>query len=220
MKQSLYRAVLGAWVLCAAVVTPATPTPPSLVLADGGIKFPDGTIQETARKADGLCRDNAKRYVDCGNGTVTDTAFALLWLIDATCPQLGIEALGRADWAAASAKVAALKHGMCGLSDHSRPGDWRLPTELDWLLAVSRAVALGFTEPALTNAAGTGQWQEGDPFVGVESKIGPTTGQYWSSTGRDIDPGNAATLFLWNGTSINVAKTNISMFVWPVRSGR
>jgi hypothetical protein len=214
--RAILRSFLITWTTAAASVAQV----PDLVLEDGGLEFPDGTIQETAQRADGLCWDNAKRYVDCGNGTVTDTAFALLWLKDASCPQLGIDALGRADWAAASAKVAALKHGMCGLSDHSRPGDWRLPTELEWFFAVSRAVALNFVDPALTDTVGTGQWQEGDPFVGVESKIAPPTGQYWSSTGRDNNPGIAATLFLWNGVSVDVAKTNVSMFVWPVRFGR
>ena len=193
---------------------------PSIALEDGGVMYPDGSVQETARGPDGLCWDNANRYVDCGNGTVTDTAWALLWLKDASCPQLGSDAQGRADWATASSKVAALKHGMCGLTDHSQPGNWRLPTELEWLFAVARAVNLGLTEPALTNAAGTGQWQAGDPFTGVQSAIGPITGRYRKSTGRDVDPGNAATLFLWNGLSIDVAKGNDTMFVWPVRSGR
>ena len=36
-------------------------------------------------RADGPCFDNTNRYVDCGNGTVTDTVTGLIWLQDADC---------------------------------------------------------------------------------------------------------------------------------------
>ena len=37
----------------------------------------------------GPCFDNFNRYVDCGNGTVTDTVTGLIWLQDAACTALG-----------------------------------------------------------------------------------------------------------------------------------
>ena len=40
------------------------------------------------------CFDNTTRYVNCGNGTVTDTATGFMWLQDAGC-------LGSLNWAEA-----------------------------------------------------------------------------------------------------------------------
>src|SRR5262245_57590610 len=78
------------------------------------------------------CFDNVNRYVDCGNGTVTDTVTGLIWLRDATC-------LGTSDFANANGLAAALQEGECGLSDGSRAGDWRLPTEPEWAATINRA---------------------------------------------------------------------------------
>ena len=57
---------------------PAAPTPPSLVLADGGIEFPDGSVQATAaaggppaplpRTGQTTCYDVAGTVVTCGSG--------------------------------------------------------------------------------------------------------------------------------------------------------
>ncbi|NJD37029.1 MAG: DUF1566 domain-containing protein [Geobacter sp.] len=55
---------------------------------------------------------------DNGNGTVTVNG--LVWLKDAGC-------LGEMDWRDAMARPKSLAHGQCGLTDNSRPGDWRLP---------------------------------------------------------------------------------------------
>src|SRR5690242_12532270 len=52
------------------------------------------------------CGDKSKRYADCGNGTVTDTATGLIWLKQADC-------LPSANWAGAKQAVAALKDGNC-----------------------------------------------------------------------------------------------------------
>jgi len=56
---------------------------------------------------------------DNGNGTVTVNG--LVWLKDARC-------LGAMDWNDAMTLPKSLAHGQCGLSDNSKPGDWRLPT--------------------------------------------------------------------------------------------
>jgi hypothetical protein len=59
------------------------------------------------------------RFVDNGNGTVTDTVTGLVWLKQANCL--------RANWAEAVAAVQSLASGQCGLTDGSAAGAWRMP---------------------------------------------------------------------------------------------
>ncbi|PYS33747.1 MAG: hypothetical protein DMG14_31105, partial [Acidobacteria bacterium] len=92
------------------------------------------------------CVDKTKRYVDCGNGTVTDTQTGLVWLKQSNC-------LSSADWEAAKKAVAGLKNGDCMLTDGSSPGDWRLPTQKEWEATMEKALALGCNGPTLTNDA-------------------------------------------------------------------
>jgi hypothetical protein len=59
------------------------------------------------------------RFIDNGNGTVTDTVTGLVWLKQADCINQ--------PWAAAIASVNALATGQCGLTDGSSAGAWRMP---------------------------------------------------------------------------------------------
>ena len=59
------------------------------------------------------------RWIDSGNGTVTDTVTGLRWMKAANCIV--------DTWAKAVAEVEALGNGQCGLTDGSAPGDWRMP---------------------------------------------------------------------------------------------
>lgn len=61
----------------------------------------------------------ATDIVSVPNGTVADGKLA--WLQNADC-------FGRLNWNQAASKAANLKSGDCGLTDKSRAGDWRLPT--------------------------------------------------------------------------------------------
>ena len=181
-------------------ITPAGPT-----LASATSKPPAPSAQTRARAA-GPCGDKTKRYADCGNGTVTDTMTGLIWLKQATC-------LSATTWEEAKKAVAALKDGACMLTDGSSPGDWRLPTQMEWEEAMKSALALGCTGPTLTNDAGNACLTAGpSSFTGVEADY------YWSSTpmgetGRvwfgDLDHGH-----LLNGNMTN------SLRVWPVRGGQ
>lgn len=47
----------------------------------------------------------------------------LVWLKNANC--------NYADYAGANACAATLQNGMCGLTDNSSPGDWRLATKAE-----------------------------------------------------------------------------------------
>lgn len=158
-----------------------------------------------AVKADPPCFDNANRYVDCGNGTVTDTLTGLIWLKDANC-------FGGKDWASANNAAAGLGDGECGLEDGSSPGDWRLPTTEEWKATVERARALDCTYPSLTDTAGTGCGS--GPFTGVQS-----TGAYWSSTSGAAYPVSAWRVYLNDGDVLNGNKT-YTTYVWPLRGGQ
>jgi len=59
------------------------------------------------------------RFIENGNGTVTDTMTGLVWLKQANCIQN--------DWATAVAAVSNLASGQCGLTDGSTAGSWRMP---------------------------------------------------------------------------------------------
>ncbi len=150
------------------------------------------------------------RFTDNGDGTVTDNRTGLTWLRDASCEELPkSDDSGRAYGTTAVEASAELADPGCGLSDGSRVGDWRLPSraELESLLA------LEFHDPALSNAAGTAKWAEGDPFSGVE----PT--YYWSSDELASDP-----VFVWcvdlsDGVVFYAYEVNY-YYVWPVRGGR
>ncbi|HIJ85651.1 MAG TPA: DUF1566 domain-containing protein [Magnetococcales bacterium] len=62
------------------------------------------------------------RYVDHGDGTITDKKTGLVGLKNANC-------FGEKPWEEAMASARSLANGSCGLSDGSRSGDWRLPTK-------------------------------------------------------------------------------------------
>jgi hypothetical protein len=155
------------------------------------------------------CFDNANRYVDCGNGTVTDTVTGLIWLKSANC-------FGSQNYAAANNAAAALSDGQCSLTDNSQPGDWRLPTKTEWEATIARAVALGCTNPSLTNTSGMACFSAGpQPFTGV-----PSSGAYWTSTTDATATSFAFYASLGDGSMNEVAKTVAGPDVWPVRGGQ
>jgi hypothetical protein len=138
------------------------------------------------------------RFIDNVDGTVTDTVTDLVWLKDAGC-------LPPVAWAAAISAVNGLAAGACGLSDGSKPGDWRLPN----LNEIESLVDVSASHPALTL---------GNPFVHV------STGIYWSST--SYFGGQAGSPYAWairmdDGRYINDGvlnnKTTALNAVWTVR---
>jgi hypothetical protein len=151
------------------------------------------------------------RFIDNGDGTVTDNLTGLIWLKDASCPILG-------NWTTVVAWANKLHDGCsdcggtdndCGLGDGSAAGDWRLP-QMQELYSL---IHFGFYDPAVPNTAGTGQWTEGNPFIDVESS------HYWSST---TSAGFSDYIWIVNlktgvvGTSAKTGPRN----VWAVRGGQ
>lgn len=159
--------------------------------------------------ADPPCFDNTNRYVNCGNGTVTDTVTGLTWLQDANC------LAGQRDYAAANQWAGQLAHGQCGLTDGSSAGQWRLPTIAEWRSMVRQARKLGCTEPSLTDITGTACFTASPPFAGVKAA------GYWSSSSVESDPDEAFGMNLRDGFVRNGGKSyDGPYFVWPVRGGQ
>ena len=156
------------------------------------------------------CFDDANRYVDCGNGTVTDTVTGLVWLKDASC-------LGSAPWAAANNLAAALAEGDCGLTDGSVRGDWRLPTMLEWAATVAQAVRLGCvfaSSPSLTNDPGTACLSAGLSAF----DLGASDINFWSSTADEVHPFFALNAYLVDGIVSYASFKTAALRVWPVRA--
>ena len=81
--------------------------------------FGNSSVQSGAVSPPNGWKCPRNRYIDCGNGTVTDTVGGLIWLADANC-------FGSQNWANANTLAVALANGQCGLSDGSAAGGCRL----------------------------------------------------------------------------------------------
>jgi hypothetical protein len=130
-----------------------------------------GKGKPTPASTDGPCWALGHRYVNCGNGTVTDQVTGLIWLQQSDC-------LGGSDWAQANQVVQALKHGDCFLADNSIAGQWRLATRAEWEATLLMPPA-PCTFPALTNDTGSACWG-----AGPSSLLNVVADAYWTSTAR------------------------------------
>jgi hypothetical protein len=99
---------------------------------------------------------SGSRYEVLSTGTVQDCRTGLIWLQNAKCTNtlnLVLNPDGYLSWANAMKWVAGLQDGLCGLTDGSAAGDWRLPTKIEWMAMVAYARD-HFSNPTITNAAG------------------------------------------------------------------
>lgn len=118
---------------------------------------------------------------DNKNGTIADDAHGIVWLKNVNC-------LGWSGWWTAETKVASLQSGICGLSDKSTAGQWRLPTPKE---LASRAVdTSGF------------------------SRIMP--GLYWTSL--SMGEKDAYVVLFPSGYLRDYQKGNGDGYIWPVRN--
>lgn len=177
----------------------------SLVAAqDAGV--PNDALARTVLP-DPPCFDNSSRFVNCGNGTVTDTATGLVWLEHASC-------LAYLDYAAANEAVSMLADGQCGLSDGSHPGDWRLPTEHEWEAMVRK-------ECRRPKIVGNGIDCSPEPccYLSTPWAFRVQVFTYWSGTTDPDFTLDARAADLWLGSVIPHFKPRTA-HAWPVRDGR
>lgn len=178
----------------------------------GAVTFSDTSAQSAAKT------DCMGRFEDNGDGTVTDCRSGLVWLKNASCNETSggiIKSTGYLSWNDAVAWTSGLGHNMCGLSDGSYAGDWRLPTKTELMALVESARKQGFDHPVLTNQAGTAKWTPGNPFNGVINDV------YWSNSTFAGNTLQAWGVSLSYGYSYIISKSYTGAtneFVWPVRS--
>jgi len=135
----------------------------------------DGTLQMGV----GLI---SPRFLDNGNGTVTDTMTGLVWLKLASCIQ--------GDWATAVEAASNLASGQCGLTDGSAAGNWRMPNRNEMQSLADRnqnneADAFDFTYLNLDGSVY--QAEIFLNFIGYQF--------YWTSTTDAADTSQAWTVF-------------------------
>jgi hypothetical protein len=113
------------------------------------------------------------RFTDNGNGTITDNLTGLIWLKNANCigvsypgfDQVGTVGDGAVNWQNALDFVAGINAGTYDCGDTSGEGgthrtDWRLPN----IRELFSLIDFAFFNPAVSNAAGTGNGSGSDPF--------------------------------------------------------
>ena len=199
------------WGLTAAGWGPRTGTAASAAVPKTGQTTSYGTGDDGALQK-GVAWPSP-RFTDNSNGTVTDNLTGLIWLKNANCTDTvgGVaKSSGTLTWANALTWSNSLANGNCALSDGSTAGQWRLPNYKELVSLVN----LAYANPALSNAAGTAKWTEGDVFSGVQS------GYYWSSTSYAGNANTAWRLALLDGSVNSGGAKTTAYVVWPVRGGQ
>ncbi|MBF0495742.1 MAG: caspase family protein [Deltaproteobacteria bacterium] len=173
-----------------------TPVPDTLEAAIAGMFDPSTTTNVPAKSTPRPGKEQANqenmRFINNGNGTVTDRKTGLIWLKNANC-------FGSEKWAASLDSAKTLAGGRCGLTDGSVAGDWRLPSK-DELLSL---IDTGRKNPALP---------ADHLFFGVQS------GSYWSSTTYTYYSDGAWIVDMYDGGVGSYDKA-YNLYVWPVSVG-
>ena len=133
------------------------------------------------------------RFTDNRNGTVTDQLTGLIWLKDR-------RTLGLASWGDALTRCNELADGMAGLTDGSKPGDWRLPNVREFQSLVDYSQQI----PSLPRD---------HPFAK------PSPASHWTSTIVGEKPFASYRMGLRSG-SVGYSSHVGDDVVWPVRGGR
>lgn len=132
------------------------------------------------------------RFIDNGDGTVTDTSTSLMWLQDAAC-------IGTADWQSSFTKLKSYNSNQasynCG-AKHNPYSDWNIPNRHELRSLVDHNTDL----PALPAS---------HPFSNVQPS-------YWTSTTAVFKPSQAYKIFMGTG-ELQVSDKETLLYIWPVR---
>lgn len=141
------------------------------------------------------------RFTDNGDGTVTDNLTGLIWLQDAYC-------FGLRSWETLMDEVNTLEPPMCGLSDGSRKGDWRMPNVRELLSLVD----FEEVKPSLP---------DGHPFINAPAAGGDVDAVEHYFTSTAYLPGAEKQVWMINihWKHMGVLNKNDPSKVWPVRGG-
>jgi hypothetical protein len=164
---------------------------------------PTQTVSINGTSITGKNFTTSLRFTDNGDGTIKDNNTGLTWLKNANCSDSagGVsKSSGYLNWNDATSWSSKLASGLCGLTDNSVAGQWRLPTSNEW----SGLIDVTKVNPSLP---------AGQPFTNVQSIIQSVNG-YWSSSIETSTSAYFTTMY--NGTKDYVDKTQ-NKFVWPVR---
>ncbi|MBM9605735.1 Lcl C-terminal domain-containing protein [Desulfopila inferna] len=150
-------------------------------------------------------------FIDNGDGTVRDNLTGLIWLKNVNCG-------GDMSWTDALDWAVSVSDGECGLSDGSGAGDWRLPNIRELVSLMN----FKYRQPALSNANGSAQWSEGNPFN--NGQFLQSTALYWTSTSAFAD-NFAHTVNIARGITATYDKVNpvndigiaVEIYSWPVK---
>ncbi len=169
------------------------------------------------------------RFVDNGDGTVTDSLTGLIWLKNANC-------FGALLWPDALVAVNGLQNEGCGLSDGSVAGDWRMPNIKELLSLID----YGRSNPALPTNYDLFFTEVQRPRYFIDTYLGVTLNDgagYWTSTTVAGGPyaGYDYGDYRWGvnmyyGQPVLITGNSVvdtfgpvwaySYFTWPVRGGR
>ena len=155
--------------------------------------------------ADPPCFDNNDRFVDCGNGSVTDQNTGLVWLKNADC-------LRGLNWEQSNGLAVALEDGDCGLSDNSSPGNWHLPTQEQFQSIFDSSCP----SPSLPNTPGTGCASTGPNLFNFPAI---TARSFFTSTIDSTDATKQIMANLDNGSTFSFNRDNSAgtFSFWAVR---
>lgn len=191
------------------IVSPTTPCKPNEVKISWNRTGPQGPPGDPGPA--GPPGESPDRYVDLGDGTIFDRHTGLVWLKDADCAFLSPK-----NWNEAKQQAALLESGLCGLSDGSWAGDWRLPTKTEWMATIAEAKAMGCVDPVLTDMTGRSCYSGGAPWA-LNLRISGCG--YWTSTPHFSQPDVAPYVHLSQGNFGPGAIENECFNAWPVRKG-